>query len=112
VTRPDGLGGPPDRPVLRTAQDPPPPDREQLPLPRRTQQAHLEPQLRTRGGAGSATPFAAFAVDGPVEAAADSRGGAGAGSRDDRTGRAGRAAAFHAGARRGRDGAGARRPQG
>jgi hypothetical protein len=48
-------------PVLRTADDPPPPAREQLPLPRRRQQAHLEPQLRNPGGAGTGTPFAAFA---------------------------------------------------
>ncbi|WP_346277815.1 hypothetical protein [Pseudonocardia sp.] len=47
--------------MLRTADDPPPPAREQLPLPRRRQQAHLEPQLRNPGDAGTGTPFAAFA---------------------------------------------------
>lgn len=45
-----------------------PPRREQLPLPRRDGQTHLEPQLREPGGTGSGTPFAAFdtaaAVDG------------------------------------------------
>ncbi|QJY48451.1 hypothetical protein [Pseudonocardia broussonetiae] len=37
-----------------------PPRREQLPLPRRDGQTHLEPQLRERDGAGSGTPFEAF----------------------------------------------------
>ncbi len=37
-----------------------PPRREQLPLPRRDGQSHLEPQLREPGGAGSGTPFQAF----------------------------------------------------
>jgi hypothetical protein len=36
------------------------PRREQLPLPRRDGQSHLEPQLREPGGAGSGTPFEAF----------------------------------------------------
>lgn len=40
-----------------------PPRREQLPLPRRDGQTHLEPQLREPGGAGSGTPFEAFDAD-------------------------------------------------
>lgn len=40
-----------------------PPSREQLPLPRRDGQSHLEPQLREPGGAGSGTPFEAFDAD-------------------------------------------------
>jgi hypothetical protein len=40
--------------------DPPPPLREQLPLPRRRGQEHLAPQLRTPDGAGGGTPFAPF----------------------------------------------------
>lgn len=40
-----------------------PPRREQLPLPRRDGQSHLEPQLREPGGAGSGTPFEAFDAD-------------------------------------------------
>ena len=67
--------------------DGPTPEREQLPLPRRDRQSHLEPQLRTPGGTGSGTPFAAFAAE-----AADPT----------RNPPADRAAAFHAGARRGR----------
>jgi hypothetical protein len=47
-------------PRPRSTEDPLPPAREQLPLPRRRQQAHLEPQLRERGGSGDGTPFAAF----------------------------------------------------
>jgi hypothetical protein len=47
-------------PLHTGPDDPPPPRREQLPLPRRTQQAHLEPQLRTPGSGGSGTPFTAF----------------------------------------------------
>ncbi|MCO1658765.1 hypothetical protein [Pseudonocardia humida] len=49
-------------PRPRSTEDPLPPAREQLPLPRRRQQAHLEPQLRERGGAGDGTPFSAFAA--------------------------------------------------
>jgi hypothetical protein len=76
--------------------DGPPPAREQLPLPRRRRQSHLEPQLRTPGGAGSGTPFAAFAADSRDDSAA--------------TGPNDRVAAFHAGTRRGRGNARARRP--
>jgi hypothetical protein len=38
------------------------PAREQLPLPRRRQQAHIEPQLREPNGAGAGTPFSAFSA--------------------------------------------------
>jgi len=33
-----------------------------LPLPRRSAQAHIEPQLRQPGGSGTATPFNPFAA--------------------------------------------------
>ncbi|MDN5933601.1 MAG: hypothetical protein L0I24_21460 [Pseudonocardia sp.] len=45
-----------------------PPSREQLPLPRREGQSHLEPQLREPGGAGSGTPCEAFDADDADEA--------------------------------------------
>lgn len=52
--------------LLRTGPtDPPPPAREQLPLPRRRQQAHLAPQLREPDSTGSGTPFAAFSASEP-----------------------------------------------
>jgi hypothetical protein len=117
--------------------DGPPPARERLPLPRRRRQAHLEPQLRTPGGAGSGTPFAAFGsppslppAPAPPPASADRAERADLVERTDRfeipnrLGRAaaspdrlGRAAAFHAGTRRGRSagrsrhGTAARRPE-
>ena len=53
-------GEPPVHPLRTEPDDPPPPTREQLPLPRRAGQSHLEPQLRTPGSAGDGTPFAAF----------------------------------------------------
>ena len=54
-------GEPPAHPLRpRSADDPPPPRREQLPLPRRSQQGHLEPQLRVPGSGGDGTPFAPF----------------------------------------------------
>lgn len=68
--------------------DGPPPDREQLPLPRRQRQAHLEPHLRTPGSPGAGTPFAAFTAEDAPDPA--------------RTPPPDRAAAFHAGTRRGR----------
>jgi hypothetical protein len=49
-------------PRPRSTEDPLPPAREQLPLPRRRQQAHMEPQLRERSGSGDGTPFSAFAA--------------------------------------------------
>jgi hypothetical protein len=83
VSHPDEMPPPPDGPT---------PAREQLPLPRRRRQSHLEPQLRTPGGPGSGTPFAAFAAEGtPAPATAGPTGYC-----------ADRAAAFHAGAHRGR----------
>lgn len=42
---------------------PHPPRREQLPLPRRDEQTHLEPRLREPVGAGTGTPFAASGPD-------------------------------------------------
>ncbi|MCY7343475.1 MAG: hypothetical protein LH603_16995, partial [Pseudonocardia sp.] len=48
------------------ADDPAPPRREQLPLPQRARQAHIEPQLREPGGKGEGTPFDAFTADGPA----------------------------------------------
>ena len=75
--------------------DGPTPAREQLPLPRRQRQSHLEPHLRAPGDGVSGTPFAAFADD----SAADSPTST---STD-------RAAAFHSGARRGRSATGPRR---
>jgi hypothetical protein len=80
--------------------DGPTPAREQLPLPRRRRQSHLEPQLRTPGGAGTGTPFAAFTPpplsDPPAPTPTPPT------EQADRTDRADRAAAFHAGTRRGR----------
>ncbi|MHA6625472.1 hypothetical protein ACU61A_08600 [Pseudonocardia sichuanensis] len=91
MTRPDDAPRQPDGPT---------PAREQLPLPRRRRQSHLEPQLRTPGSPGAGTPFTAFcdAVTGeipvvrPVREEGPSGGPASA--------PADRAAAFRAGARR------------
>lgn len=77
--------------------------REQLPLPRRDEQTHLEPQLRERDGAGSGTPFTAFGADDRAprsDAVADAGGPA----------PTSRVAAFRAATRRAADGAGRRRP--
>ncbi len=90
MSRPDDVPAPPDGPT---------PAREQLPLPRRRRQSHIEPQLRTPGGTGTGTPFAAFAADGVPEPTRN-----GSPERRDRTRQADRAAAFHAGAHRGRGG--------
>ena len=82
------------------APDGPTPAREQLPLPRRRRQSHIEPQLRTPGGTGSGTPFAAFATDGAPEPTRNAPA-----ERRERGRQADRAAAaFHAGAHRGRNG--------
>jgi hypothetical protein len=86
----DGTGWEPDRP------DGPPPSREQLPLPRRQRQAHLEPQLRVRGSAGNGTPFAAFS---PAPSPRPESPEAGSGGAHPRNRPFARAAAFHAGAR-------------
>lgn len=85
MTHSDEMPMPPDGPT---------PAREQLPLPRRQRQSHLEPRLRTPSSQGSGTPFAAFTDDEPAEPTATIA--------PDRC--ADRAAAFHAGAHRGRDG--------
>jgi len=94
VTRPDDAPRLPDGPT---------PAREQLPLPRRQRQSHLEPRLRSPGGTGTGTPFAAFAADNAAEptrnAPTDRPDPA---EHPDRRERQDRAAAFHAGARRGR----------
>jgi hypothetical protein len=62
--------GPDELPVhpLHTGPgDPPPPAREQLPLPRRRQQAHIAPQLLNPDEADTdtGTPFAAFSATRP-----------------------------------------------
>jgi hypothetical protein len=102
--------------------DGPPPARERLPLPRRRRQAHLEPQLRTPGSSGSGTPFSAFSPapgppvghTGPAEHP-DRPERRERPDRPDRTDRPerperhDRAAAFHAGTRRGRGAAHVRR---
>jgi hypothetical protein len=110
--------------------DGPPPARERLPLPRRRRQSHLEPQLRMPGGVGNGTPFAAFGFPpAPDAAPAPSRPSGPVGNpfeqperperqerserperperserpdRSERPERLDRAAAFHAGTRRGR----------
>lgn len=85
-----------------TPPDGPTPAREQLPLPRRRRQSHIEPQLLTPGSTGTGTPFAAFGADRSM-AAGDPEP-----TRDvpqeccERGRQADRAAAFHAGAHRGR----------
>ncbi len=53
-----------------------PPSAAANPLPRRSAQGHIEPQLRMPGGAGTGTPFTAFAPDGDPTP----RGGSGAGA--------------------------------
>ena len=91
MTHPDDLPPPPDGPT---------PAREQLPLPRRRRQSHIEPQLRTPGSTGSGTPFAAFGVDAAPEATRNAPTERWEHSRQaDRA-----AAAFPAGAPRGRGG--------
>jgi hypothetical protein len=40
-----------------------PPSGAANPLPRRSAQGHIEPQLRTPGGAGTGTPFTPFGPD-------------------------------------------------
>jgi hypothetical protein len=92
VTDPDDLPAPPDGPT---------PAREQLPLPRRRRQAHIEPQLRTPGGTGTGTPFAAFGAESATASEATRTASA---DRCELSRQADRAAAFHAGAHRGRGG--------
>ena len=55
----------PARRLNHEPAEPLPPRREQLPLPRRTQRAHIAPQLRDPDTAGSGTPFAAFTPSTP-----------------------------------------------
>jgi hypothetical protein len=94
VTQPDDAAPMPDGPT---------PAREQLPLPRRKRQAHLEPHLRTPSTGESGTPFAAFTSDETAEPSRD------APADRDRSERSDRVAAFHAGVRRGRGAGGPRR---
>ncbi|WP_232663628.1 hypothetical protein [Pseudonocardia sp. TRM90224] len=54
---------PPAHPLRGDGDDPPPPRREQLPLPRRDGGGHIEPQLRQPRTAGNGTPFTPFAAD-------------------------------------------------
>jgi hypothetical protein len=68
-----------------------PPSGAANPLPRRSAQGHIEPQLRTPGGAGTGTPFTPFGPDGdPVPAAPEDEADTSA------------AADFHEGTHRGR----------
>jgi len=94
VNHPDDMPLPPDGPT---------PAREQLPLPRRRRQSHLEPQLRTPGGTGSGTPFTAFVTEDDDAEAPDTDSA----ECRERARPLGLAAAFHAGTHRGRDGRGA-----
>ena len=64
---------PEPHPLQTAPADPPPPAREQLPLPRRAGQENLEPQLRNPGGIGTGSPFAAFAATVPSQATAGER---------------------------------------
>jgi hypothetical protein len=106
--------------------DGPPPAREQLPLPRRRRQSHLEPQLRSQDEPDTGTPFAAFSAFSPApdrdpaQAARPPMPDRGSPSarpfeQPDRPERPeppeppDRAAAFHAGTRRGRGAGSARR---
>lgn len=91
MTHPDAMPLPPDGPT---------PAREQLPLPRRRRQSHIEPQLRAPGSTGSGTPFTAFVADDDPEPTA-----AAPAECRERGKPSERAAAFHAGTHRGRGGA-------
>jgi len=90
VTHLDDVPAPPDGPT---------PAREQLPLPRRRRQSHIEPQLRTPGSTGTGTPFAAFGPDAAPEPALSAPPDC-----YERGRPSDRAAAFHAGTHRGRGG--------
>lgn len=63
----------PAHPLHSEPNDPPPPLREQLPLPRRRGQEHLAPQLRTPGDTDTGTPFAAFTPSIPGQRTAADR---------------------------------------
>lgn len=58
------------------------------PLPRRSRQQHMEPQLRERGGSGDGTPFAAFAEPDPDATGGPRTTGASAAAFQRGTGRA------------------------
>lgn len=92
----------PSRETDRDGDEPLPPPREQLPLPRRDGQTHLEPQLREQHGAGSGTPFAAFGTDGPAHHRPEP---------DATTGSGERAAAFRAATRGAPGDTGSHRPR-
>lgn len=62
-------------PRHRLATDRPPSDAAN-PLPRRSAQGHIEPQLRMPGGAGTGTPFTPFGPDHDPATAAESGIGA------------------------------------
>lgn len=95
-------------PDLRTPGEPLPPAREQLPLPRREQQSHLEPQLREPLSPGHGTPFVAFAESAttPMPRQRPARGDASAEATAELPARSGsaadRAAEFRTAAQRGR----------
>jgi hypothetical protein len=63
----------PVHPLHSEPVDPPPPLREQLPLPRRRGQEHLAPQLRMPGDTDTGTPFAAFTPSIPGQRTAPDR---------------------------------------
>ena len=69
-----------------------PPSGAANPLPRRSAQGHIEPQLRMPGGAGTGTPFTPFGPDGDATPAVSSADEADASA----------AADFHEGTNRGR----------
>jgi hypothetical protein len=106
VARRENRAGPRHRPDTDR-----PPSEAANPLPRRSAHGHIEPQLRTPGGAGDGTPFSPFGSDGEL-APADSGRAVGRaagrgpsspspdGSGDPAEGSA--AAEFHEGASRGR----------
>ena len=87
VPRRDNGSGP------RHRLDARPPSGTANPLPRRSAQGHIEPQLRTPGGTGTGTPFTPFGPDLEPTSAVES---------DDEAGSARPAADFHEGTNRGR----------
>ncbi|MCX6467625.1 MAG: hypothetical protein NTW05_29180, partial [Pseudonocardiales bacterium] len=66
---PPAGGGTESTMPIRLPVQAPAPAAPPLPLPRRQGQAHLEPQLREPGGAGSGTPFGAFEDPTPADRA-------------------------------------------
>jgi hypothetical protein len=63
----------PVHPLHNVPNDPPPPRREQLPLPRRRGQQHLAPQLRRPEETETGTPFSAFTPSIPGQRTAPDR---------------------------------------